>query len=347
MPTTTFPPFSGLYAFVRQHLAVVNGLVLAAGTLVSVLDFFAPAFPLLQRLVYVVTGLGVVALLSVAIFPKILRPLTGRTSLVWRKPAWQLALLFLGCITLVGAASLAKASHGGLISSSFAPVKSLQDRLLSVHMGVASLQSDMTNAHAKLDRIVSAVATKTGAPGCTELGCAVIQGAPAAEVQKMFARGATLPGKAALDGVLLLDAALPPRESRFAVLNVLADQGLDLNMRLIPRLSRMSQLTPNALAVALAIEDRVNLQFSPDAGKQSSRLDLPLWNATAACLDHSSNGVTLLELAGMLGDTNLQAYLVQRGLSPPSRPLACSWRTGYARVELDAASATYLKVSSR
>ncbi|OYU42271.1 MAG: hypothetical protein CFE44_24930, partial [Burkholderiales bacterium PBB4] len=104
---------------------------------------------------------------------------------------------------------------------------------------------------------------------------------------------------------------------------------------------------PGALAVALAIEDRVNLQLSPGTGNQSNRLDLPLWNATAACLDRSANGVSLLELAGMLGDAQLQTYLVQRGLSPPARPLVCSWRTGYARVELDPASASYLKVSGR
>ncbi|OYU46269.1 MAG: hypothetical protein CFE44_03055, partial [Burkholderiales bacterium PBB4] len=240
MQTESSTPFSGLYAFVRQHITVVNGLVLAAGTVVSLLDFFAPAFPLLQRLVYGVTGLAVLSLLAVAWFPKIFLPWSRRRPLVWRQPVWQLALLVLACVTVAGAASMAKASQGGLISSTFASAKSLQDRMLALHKGVANLQSDMDSAHAKLDRLVSAVVVKAGTPGCTELGCAVIQGASAAEVQQIFARGATLSGNVSLDGVLLLDAALPPRASRFAVLDVLAEHGLDLNMRLTPRLSRVS-----------------------------------------------------------------------------------------------------------
>ena len=36
-------PMDGLYAFVRDHLAIVNAIVVASATLVGVLDFLARA----------------------------------------------------------------------------------------------------------------------------------------------------------------------------------------------------------------------------------------------------------------------------------------------------------------
>lgn len=133
----------------------------------------------------------------------------------------------------------------------------------------------------------------------------------------MFARGAKLSEHPTHDGALLLAVALSSQATRVVVLDELAGNGLNLNIRLTPTLTRNAQLTPTARAVAMAIENRVNLQISPDAASQSTRLDLSVWTAAATCLDRSSDGVTLIDLAGLLGDPDLQAYLVQLGIAPP------------------------------
>jgi hypothetical protein len=58
-------PVEGLYAFVRAHVFVVNGIVVASTTLVGALDFLAPRLSLAPVIVYSMTaGLCLLMLLA-------------------------------------------------------------------------------------------------------------------------------------------------------------------------------------------------------------------------------------------------------------------------------------------
>lgn len=58
-----------LYAFVRDHLAVANGVVLASGTACATLEFLAPGLPALRVAVRLATALFVALIVLFAVAP--------------------------------------------------------------------------------------------------------------------------------------------------------------------------------------------------------------------------------------------------------------------------------------
>jgi hypothetical protein len=58
-----------LYAFVREHLAVVNGLILASGSACAAIEALAPGMPLLTRAIRAATALLVVIVIVLALAP--------------------------------------------------------------------------------------------------------------------------------------------------------------------------------------------------------------------------------------------------------------------------------------
>lgn len=156
-------PFEGLYGFIRDHLSMVNGVVLFASTLVAAIDFLSPKLAGLPTVIYSLTAMLVVAMLAAAAFPvavgKVLTRLgisleQGGTPL-WKRPAWRLCLLGLVGVSLAGFASVAHASQGGLIAGSIPAARSLQESLLGLSRDVADIRHGVDAANAKLDSLMS------------------------------------------------------------------------------------------------------------------------------------------------------------------------------------------------
>lgn len=157
-------PFDGLYGFVRAHLMIVNNVILASITLVSVLDFLAPSVSILPRVVYFCTAVLVALMLIGAFAPAFIAKLlhvigmTGaRTDLipVWKRPLWQVVLGILLGVTVVGFASIAKAGDGGLLASKFPEIRRLQTALLSIQADTTEIKYGVASANAKLDTLVA------------------------------------------------------------------------------------------------------------------------------------------------------------------------------------------------
>ena len=157
-------PLAGHYQFVRDHLLVANNTVLAATTLVAALDFLAPRLSLAPTIVYSSTAALLLLMIAAAAAPALVgRLISGmgyaatRRDLVpmWRRPAWQFAVAILLGVSVLGWASVAKASQGGWIASKFPAARSLQESMLSLSADVADIRRGVEAANVKLDGIVA------------------------------------------------------------------------------------------------------------------------------------------------------------------------------------------------
>ena len=147
-------------------------------------------------------------------------------------------------------------------------------------------------------------------------------------------------------GALLLEAALSPGSGRLEIIDLLARKGLDINVLIPPVLSDPATLTKQGRRAVTDIQQAANFAANPlakhsAAGGNAATTDLDAWNAVALCFQRTSGGVSLVELAALLGDAELSAHLHERGIKAPERPLACRWKfghaEGFARVDIDAA----------
>ncbi|WP_124450421.1 hypothetical protein [Paucibacter sp. KBW04] len=347
-------PFEGLYAFVSQHLVIVNSVLVACGTLVGALDFMAPRLALLPRLLYSCTALLALAMIAAALAPTLAARLwaaTGRAwpwrgGPMWRRPGWQFGVALLIGVSVLGFASVAKASQGGWIASAIPAARALQEDLLSIRAEVSDIKLGVGEANTKLDRIALAVDPSNAADRCADLDCAVSNGASPEAVERIFSKGAQIPGGPIPQGALLLAAALSPGAGRLEVIDLLVRKGLDLDLLIPPVLSDPATLTKQGRRAVADIQQAANFAANPlakhgQAGGNAAAKDLEAWNAVSFCFLRTSGGVSLVELAALLGDSELTAHLRARGAKPPERPLACQWKfghaEGFARVEIDAA----------
>ena len=157
-------PLLGLYEFTRAHLLIANNLVLAAGSLVAALDFLAPRLSLAPTIVYSATAALLLLMVAAAVAPALVGRLMSALGFVaaregvvpmWRRPAWQFAVALLLGVSVLGWASVAKASQGGLIASRFPAARSLQESMLSLSTDVADIRRGVEAANGKLDGIVA------------------------------------------------------------------------------------------------------------------------------------------------------------------------------------------------
>lgn len=358
--TTAAPPnpLEGFYAFVKQHVVVVNALVLAAGTLVATLDFLAPRVSLLPKIVYGATA-GLVVLMVLAAFAP---ALVGRAlsalglgaarrdaAPLWRRPAWQFAVAILTFVSLAGYASMAKASQGGAIASAFPEVRGMQSALLSIKADTNEIKTGVDAANSKLDALVGAVDPANPADRCADITCAVTEGASVKAVAKLFGKGATLPPHPINRNVLLAALGQSARPDRAEMLDVLVAHGLDVNAIFILFAMDPASATPAAGKLAKDALRIANYEANP--ALRFTRFPPPTgdaavdaWSDLARCFASSSGGVALIELAAMRGDKALYGHLASGGVQLPSRPLVCKWRSagsgGAARVVISKGVAT-------
>lgn len=336
-------PLEGLYLFVKNHLVVVNQVILASGTLVAVLDFLAPRLSVLPRIIYSCTAFVALLMLLAAFAPsKVERMFAalgravgkGGAVPLWRRPGWQFATAILLGVSVIGFATVAKAEQGGVIASQFPAVRSLQESLLSLNQNVAQVKAGVDEANGKLDRIVDAVDPDNVADKCADIPCAIQDGASPKAVARLFAKGAKLPGNALEAGALLDAVAISDKPGRLEVIGMLYDHGMSPDLKFQPRVEDAKQLTPQGVKLAADLMAAARWSESPFAKipKQyrmsSGDKDVDAWNDFADCALRDSGGVSPMELAAIRGDKELWAYLEGRGVKLPARPLVCKWSTG-------------------
>jgi hypothetical protein len=349
-------PLEGLYGFIRHHLTMVNAVVLFASTLVASIDFLSPKLAGLPTIIYSVTAMLVVGMLAAAAFPVAMGKALSKLGIgmeqggmpLWMRPAWRLCLVGLVGISLVGFASVAHTTQGGLIASRVPAARSLQDSLLGLRQDVAVVQHGVDAANTKLDRLITAVDPDNPADRCTDLECAIAGRASAKAVRRLFEKGAKTSGNAVNDGAMLMTAALSGAQDRLATLDILFQNGFDRDLLLVPTLLDKSALSKQGARTASRIVEAARLHENP-ALKFRNALpgsqELNDWNAAANCLARASGGVSLLELAALQGDGALYAYLTGMGAKLPTRPLECKWKVGNHSggviVEIDATNGQF------
>lgn len=346
-------PFEGLYEFVRTHLLVVNSLIAFSCALVAALDFLAPKLWMLPRITYACTAALATAMLLAAFMPGLAgriqaRFLGSKPSEIplWRRGGWQFMFVALSAVSIVGFASAAKASQGGILASTFGPVRNLQEQLLSLGADVAAVKAGVEQANAKLDRLADAADPSLAADRCADLECAISNGAHPEAIRKLFAKGAKIPGDPVMQGQLLLWAATSQSAGRLEALDVLIRNGIARDLLIHPHLEDPSALAKPGALNAKRIFDEARLSEQPTARfrkELQGRTEMDRWNSVAGCLLRTSGGVSLMEFAALQGDLELFAHLAAKGDALPGRPLACKWggarRGGSARAVIGKAGA--------
>lgn len=357
------PPLDGLYGFVRAHLLIANNIVLASVTLVGVLDFLAPRLSVAPLIVYSATA-GLLTLMVVAGFApasvgRLMSGLgvrmEGSGVPLRRRPAWQFAVAILLGVSVVGFASVSKASQGGLIASSFPSARAAQESMLGLRQDVADIKSGVDRANAKLDQVASVVDPDLAADRCADLECALQGGASAKAVRRLFERGARVPGDKVSRGELLREAALMTGPDRFEIIDMLAQRGIDRDEPFLPRIDSEASLTRAGQRVARQVLDASRLgeggihKYGGNALSTGSPA-VDAWNDAIGCVWRTNGGLRLIDMAALLGDADLYAYLAAKGSRLGGKPLACGWggprKGGSARIEIDPASGKVLRVAA-
>ncbi len=340
--------------FVRDHVAVVNAIVVASTTFVAAMDFLAPKLSLVPAMVYTATGLLVALMIAAAVAPVATSKLLGLLGLsarrdgkrpLWRRPAWQFGVAILLMVTALGFASVARASEGGLIASKFPEAKRWQASLLSLEADSQEIKRGVAAANGKLDRIVDVVDPDNPADRCPDIACAIQSGATAKAVKSLFDKGARIEGGPANRGELSNGIATSRRADRLQVLDLLIDHGLDPAAIIFAFATSQEEVNAEGLRIARDVlrESRIGNRLEPSIVSQGVP-ELEAWNQVHGCLLRTSKGTSLMELAAIRGDLELYRHLAARGVSLPSRPLLCKWadvgQPGGARIVINDGVAT-------
>lgn len=351
-------PFHEFGKFVREHVAVVNAVVVASTTFVAAMDFLAPKLSLVPAMVYTATGILVALMIAAAVAPAAVAKLFGLLGLaarrddrvaLWRRPAWQFGVAILIVVTTLGFVSVARASEGGIIASKFPDAKRWQASLLSLEADSQEIKRGVAAANGKLDRIVDAVDPDNPADRCPDIACAVQGGASAKAVKALFDKGARIEGGAPNRGELSKEIATSRRPDRLQVLDMLIEHGLDPSAVIFAFATAQDELNPEALRVAREVQRASGVSdgfiySSSFAPPGADTPELALWGQVNGCLLRTSKGTSLMELAAIRGDLELYRHLAARGVSLPSRPLLCKWadvgQPGGARIVIGDGVAT-------
>ena len=342
-------PFHGLSKFVREHLAVVNAIVVASATVVGALDFLAPKLSVLPAMVYAATGMLLALMVAAAAAPAAASRLAALLGLgvapspggpaLWRRPAWQFCVALLVATTALGCASVARASEGGILASSFPEARRWQASLLSLEADTRAIKSGVAAANAKLDKIVDAVDPDNPADRCPDIACAVEGGASPKAVKALFDKGARIEGGPINRGELSKWIATSRRPERLQVLDLLVDHGLDPAAIFFAFATSVDEVSAEGLRIAGEVRraSRIGERFAASTVAQGVP-ELELWDQINGCLLRTSKGTSMMELAAIRGDLELYRHLEARGVALPRRPLLCKWsdmgQPGGARISV-------------
>lgn len=326
-------PLQGLYDFARTHVLIANSVIAASTTVVGLLDFFAPKLSIFPKLIYASTAALVALMILAALSPRLariaIRQARGRDDAgaeapLWRRPLWQFTTALLLAVSGLGFISVAKASTGGALASTFESARSLQVAMLGLREDAKSIKSGVDDANRKLDIIVERVDPNNPADRCPDIDCAVTDGASRAAIERLLAKGQKLPDGFVLAGAMahLIKERSP---ARLWVADLYIDAGLGgvrfaylTDMLGAP--SRLSELFIQEYD--RAVKGGLGSSLSPDAARAA-------WGAFNSCALKTAGGFTFAEIAILAGDEELYERASQR--LGKAGAVQCEWaklRTG-------------------
>lgn len=294
-------------AFIREHLVPLNNIVLLAGSSVAALDFLAPRLSILPKIVFGATGAFSVVLLLAAFTPgllnravaALLRATEGKA--LRSSPPWQISVVMLALITLMGGVSIAKADSGGLIASSSPTLSAWQSSLLGIEAQTAAIRQGTDQANQKLDSLAGKIASPSFAgDACPTIDCAVGMGASEATLKRFIDQGAALPTEPALFGSSISRLSKSRNPARMGTLTAYLDT------RALPDI--------NARAARVAIHEPQELQAVAAQLPADLRPRVAeIFTGRHAC---GMPSLRLTELAALNGDKELYDWLREHGADP-------------------------------
>lgn len=203
----------------------------------------------------------------------------------------------------------------------------INQRLASLQSDVGEVKAGVASANESLRRIEKAVDPAVAADRCADLECALTNGATVGAIQRLISKGVRLPENELNQNELLKSAALSTQADRLQVLDLILRQGVPPQRLINALITERSRLTTagRMLADSMFEASRLGESVSGRVYDSISGGDTGLshWNAVAGCLLRSSRGVSLMELAAMMGDADLYRHLKSLGQALPTRELRC------------------------
>lgn len=341
--SATAKTFANLYDFVKNHLAVVNIVVIFSTFVVGTFDFLVPAIKPILVLIYCFTGVLASLMLLAALFPKAWSKVIARTGIGSRnnrgdheplheRDAWRGTIILLTGITFGGIVSLAKAGQGGAIVNTFPALKEVQISLLSLNNKSDKIQSGVDRANDKLDRIADALDPANPADRCTDLQCALIEGASPKLIQKLWDKGNRFPEGKIRQAVLMEQVMHAKSPGRFDSLNFLLDHDFPADTKHFLSVSDESELPKTGTAFMSEAWKAANLSQNPTT--KFTRLatgnsQLNNWNDMAGCIGRTTGGLIPIQVAALTGDRELFDFFVKRKIKIPTQPISCQWKVGF------------------
>lgn len=342
-PSSITKPFGNLHNFVKNHLAIVNAVVIFSTFVVGVLDFLVPAIKPVLVLVYWFTGVLAVLMLLAAVFPdrwsqtvKIFNFMkrNSNTSAVPmpKRDTWIGVIVLLTGITLAGVVSVAKASQGGAIAYAFPGLKEMQISIIALIIKTDQIQSGVNRVLDKLDRLNEAINPANSADLCKDLNCALIEGASPTVVQGLWNKGKRFPESKVLQTILMNQVMQAKSPGRFESLNFLLDHDFPADTKHFLSVSDESKLPKAGTAFMTEAWKIANLSQDPTA--KFTRLaqgdpQLNNWNDMAGCIARTTGGLSPIQVAALTGDRELFNFFIKRKIKIPAQPIFCQWKAGF------------------
>jgi hypothetical protein len=359
-PEKAANPLLPFYAWVKERLAVANGVILMGGSVASALDYFiVPQEQYLPAaiVIYASCAVFVVFMVAAALFPEAatrllaafgMAPAPGRPPF-WRRPGWILTAIGIGVVAVAGCASLPRAQAGGAIASASPKLRSVQELLLANTAEVRKVGAGVDEANRKLDVIGARLDPADPTALCNDLACALYGGASSATVRRLFGNGARVSGHPVNDGQLLRMAAISRGQGRMETVDLLFQHGVPRSLQFMPQFLSPGEVSREGVRRAREVKEATSYdrlrKFSHDV---TGNADLRDWNDVMGCFHATSGGVTMLELSSLLGDMDMVAHLIAGGSRLPERPLVClvsaPMEKRAARVHFDPATARVVAV---
>ena len=201
-------------------------------------------------------------------------------------------------------------------------IDEIGERLKQVQTDLGTVKTGVAQANDKLDRLATAVDPTNPADRCTDLDCAILGNASVHAVQRLVSNGARVVGIPNVSGMLVM-AVLPyPAAKRETLLGLLQQAGLNPQVRFYPMTEDVRLIGQHAIPLADAVMQRLG-EARSTPGTTSGGSATVNWNKLASCLYTGNDGVTVTELAALLGDAELMTQARRLGFAPPRSALTC------------------------
>lgn len=298
-----------IYEFVREHVMPFNAVIVMSMTVAAVLDFLAPQAPYLAWVSYALATLLLLAMvLEVQYLRSSLRDtwlarLLGRLrpppGPLWKSPAWQVIGVIVAIALVLGQASRAKASDGGLIASAAPNLRNVQVLLLGIKENTQRIQATLEGVGTKVDSIHASVEGLQGVLAKEPIEYLMEGDYPA--LKKQVDAGKRLPR----DTSLFLLGLNQKRDDRFDLLRLYMNNQFDIR-----------EPVEFVMLASSSIDDVPTLR---NVKKLDAWAQKRFQIGAASLFDGACKTLDLLAYAYIAGDKPLADWLIQQGLNPDTK----------------------------